>query len=91
MIEALNDPKYANAIIVLPPDELAAIIDTIQQRKARGRGLSPGLEQANHAIADGRLTDTIDGMTLPSRNETTQFTRDYLRKAFEQTVNLGKY
>ncbi len=89
-IAALADPKYAQTVIVLPPDELEKIVETIRRRLARGRGLSPELEQAQAAVCSGQMTSVIDGMTLPKREEAKTFTRDYLQKAFEQTATFGR-
>ena len=71
---ALSNPKYAGQKILTPPDTLRKL-----QKKLDSGEYSPKkAEILRTAIAEGRLTDSVEGIQVPTSRKTSRWTQKQL-------------
>ena len=71
---ALSNPKYAGQKILTPPDTLRKL-----QKKLDSGEYSPKkAEILRTAIAEGRLTDSVEGIQAPTSRKTSRWTQKQL-------------
>jgi hypothetical protein len=89
---AIFDPKYADLILVCPEDELNKLKEELRKEKlkasAKNKPLPPSWIKTENEINSGRLTDTITGCTVPTREEAEKAARNYAEKAVRDVAAL---
>ena len=80
---ALKNPKYTGQKILIPRDTLKKI----QRDLARGKYSPQKAEILRNAIADGRLTDSIAGIQVPSSRKTFHWSQMQLRNQWKEMFN----
>ena len=84
-IKAITDTKYSSARIATHPDQLAKIRTELRKLQLQGKPLREPWNLVDDALRTGRLTDTIDGMTLSTRGASIRASNRYVGRMFDVT------
>lgn len=84
-IKAVGDPKYRDIKIATHPEQLAKIRTRLHKLKLQGQTLPESWKRIDAAVRTGRLTDTIAGMPLSTRDATMRNARRYVGRMFDAT------
>ena len=82
-VNAVVDIKYQGIKIGTHPEQLEKIKSHIRKLHLQGKPLPPKWAMVDEAIRTGRLTDTLDGMPLSTRETTERFAQRYLERMFD--------